>query len=122
LTLKVLNRAGFAQETCAVRLKDQPRYDAVAQSAMFAGKKPGSNGCRVFFESRGRPANMRFFDFADQSTDHAAFGWNHPNADNVIGFKNLEHAFHEKPVSTFSQHALGASSDAPMLFGMGGGA
>ncbi len=40
--------------------------------------------------------------------DHAAFGWNRPNADNVIDSKSLERALREKPDSTFSQRALAA--------------
>ncbi|MBM3561928.1 MAG: hypothetical protein FJX48_01965 [Alphaproteobacteria bacterium] len=38
--------------------------------------------------------------------DHAAFGRNRPNADNVIDSKRLERALCEKPDSTFSQRAL----------------
>ncbi|PPC86185.1 MAG: hypothetical protein CTY36_18135 [Methylocystis sp.] len=38
--------------------------------------------------------------------DHAAFGRNRPNADNVIESKSLERAQREKPVPTFSQRAL----------------
>ncbi|MBM3561770.1 MAG: hypothetical protein FJX16_03375 [Alphaproteobacteria bacterium] len=40
------------------------------------------------------------------SLDHAAFGRNRPNADNVIDSKSLERARCEKPVPTFSQRAL----------------
>ncbi|MEF3367143.1 squalene--hopene cyclase [Methylocystis sp. 9N] len=43
--------------------------------------------------------------------DHAAFGRNRPNADNVIDSKSLERASREKPGSTFSQRAL-QTSDA----------
>ncbi|MBM3562466.1 MAG: glycerol-3-phosphate dehydrogenase [Alphaproteobacteria bacterium] len=38
--------------------------------------------------------------------DHAAFGRNRPNADDVIDSKSLERALREKPVPTFSQRAL----------------
>ncbi|MEF3364915.1 double-strand break repair helicase AddA [Methylocystis sp. 9N] len=38
--------------------------------------------------------------------DHAAFGRNRPNADNVIDSESLERALREKPASTFSQRAL----------------
>jgi hypothetical protein len=38
--------------------------------------------------------------------DHAAFGRNRPNADNVIDSKSLERALREKPVPTFSWRAL----------------
>jgi Putative prokaryotic signal transducing protein len=47
--------------------------------------------------------------------DHAAFKWNHLNAANVIHFNNLEHAFCEKPFSTFSQHALGNTAMIELL-------
>ncbi|MBM3551345.1 MAG: hypothetical protein FJX45_06140 [Alphaproteobacteria bacterium] len=40
--------------------------------------------------------------------DHAAFGRNRPNADNVIDSISLERARREKPVPTFSQRALAA--------------
>ncbi|AZG76369.1 hypothetical protein EHO51_06290 [Methylocystis rosea] len=40
------------------------------------------------------------------STDHAAFGRNRPNADNVIDCQSLERSLREKPVPTFSQRAL----------------
>ncbi|MCX7899704.1 MAG: hypothetical protein N2444_06435, partial [Methylocystis sp.] len=38
--------------------------------------------------------------------DHAAFGRNRPNAENVIDSKSVERALSEKPDSTFSQRAL----------------
>ncbi len=41
----------------------------------------------------------------DRAEDHAAFGRNRPNAENVIDSRSLERAACEKPVPTFSQRA-----------------
>jgi hypothetical protein len=38
--------------------------------------------------------------------DHVAIGWNRPIAKNVIVDIELEHGLREKPVPTFSRHAL----------------
>ncbi|TLG76839.1 hypothetical protein FEV16_08830 [Methylocystis sp. B8] len=59
--------------------------------------------------SRGWARSLRpglFFCLSSRTLDHAAFGRNRPNADNVIDSKSLERALREKPDSTFSQRAL----------------
>lgn len=43
---------------------------------------------------------------AHAALDHAAFGRDRPNADDVIESKSVERALREKPASTFSQRAL----------------
>ncbi len=52
---------------------------------------------------------------ASDALDHAAFGRNRPNADNVIDSKSLERAMCEKPVPTFSQRALETLSSSERL-------
>ncbi|PWB91670.1 hypothetical protein C5688_03925 [Methylocystis sp. MitZ-2018] len=65
----------------------------------------------VFWACDGRRrAGLRGADQRhDGRLDHAAFGRNRPNADNVIDSQSLERALCEKPVPTFSQRALASA-------------
>jgi two-component system sensor histidine kinase UhpB len=57
-------------------------------------------------EANPNVAIVLSLDGASGDLDHAAFGRNRPNVDDVIDSQNLERASREKPDSTFSQRAL----------------
>ena len=56
-----------------------------------------------------------------QPVDHAAFGQNRPNAEIVIDSNGAERDSREKPVSTFSQRALGANAPLSLRLSRGEG-
>jgi menaquinone-9 beta-reductase len=117
-TALALARAGWSvaliEKTLFPRRKVCGEFMSATNAALFAGLgiddviQSGAGpevrrvglfaGSRIIIAPMPRPATQ----------DHAAFRWTHLKADNVIDSDKVEHAFGEKPASTFSQHALGS--------------
>ncbi|MEF3367616.1 high frequency lysogenization protein HflD [Methylocystis sp. 9N] len=99
VAIGVVGAAAAIFHATAPQMNDAARLIELASYAAIAAL-----GARlVFVKGRALAAAL------DAPLDHAAFGRNRPNADNVIGSKNLERALREKPDSTFSQRALAAA-------------
>jgi L-lactate dehydrogenase complex protein LldG len=123
-SLGVDGREATRRAAVEQRLSQAPRgivpargsLDAAGRLALFQAEAEAAAASVVRVAEPAAIAGevARYLDAHDLAPalriDHAVFRWTHLNTDNVIDSNNGEHAFREKPGSTFSQHALAPDS------------